>query len=832
MKKAVSLLLGAVMLLSAASCNNVTESSTSSSDTKATTESTSKATEETYEYKYQKYAKMTPEEIVKELTLEQKAAQMVQPILYSLNENQVKNNCYGSIYGDEGVWEKAQWQNAYNSYQKAAVESEAGIPLIIAQDDAHGVGYCINAVYYPHNIGQGAANDEELAYQAGLAVADETKMCNMLWNLYPCVAQSTDPRWGRTYESYGADLDLIARLSSSFTKGLIDGGVVACAKHFFGDGNTVFGTGEKSDYERLIDRGDSQLTDEQIKGLLKVYQAQIDAGVQTIMVSYTSLNGKKMHEQKDYIMKLRDEMGFKGVIISDLKAVRNTSPATYEEQIISGINCGLDILMEGEMGLEAKNAIISGVEKGKLSEDRINESVIRIIKLKKDMGLFDDPFLTNMKTVQTEPGSEEYRKLAEKIVEKSLVLLKNEKKTLPLKEGTKVYITGPAADYARSQCGGWTLGWNASHVDDMKGVTTIKKAFAQYASDYGIEMITDPKEASKADVVLLCVGEKAYAEWYGDTEDLALCGSCGLEDNRKAIDEARKLGKPTVTCIIAGRQVILDQKDMDSWDSIVMCYLPGSEGKGISDVLCGCADFSGKLPSPWYGSVDQILTDKNLWDMGYGLTYGDGFTPRTEPERKEGSSEESEKTTDPMADTKYTKGVYDKGSYSNEYAGILLDLPGGLTYDSAAASSSMMAGSTNENDRARSAATFWDAVFTPDSQNPGPTLYMAIGFVNTKLGMPEVKDPTENDYLDAEKELTLRSMKEFGGKAEYSDREKVSLGGKEYVKETCNLDNGDQLVYTYVRKLDDDLMCVIMVSGYLPASDYEVCFKYGKKTNN
>ena len=218
----------------------------------------------------------------------------------------------------------------------------------------------------------------------------------------------------------------------------------------------------------------------------------------------------------------------------------------------------------------------------------------------------------------------EYRAVAEQLVEKSLVLLKNENDVLPLKEGTKVYITGPLADSARDQCGGWTMGWNMSPNKDIEGVTTILEAFERYAADYGIEVITDPEQAGEADVVILCVGEKSYAEWYGDSGDLALCGQTGFgKHNRKAIDEVKELGKPTVTCIVAGRHVIMDETDYDSWDSVVMCYLPGSEGKGVSDVLCGCSDFTGRLPSPWYGSTDEINTDKCFLERGYGLSYSD-----------------------------------------------------------------------------------------------------------------------------------------------------------------------------------------------------------------
>ena len=632
MKKSIALIISLAMLASVTACSEKFEATN-----------------------YQQYTAMSSEEIVAGMTLEQKTAQMVQPAIYNVSAKTMKKNDYGSILSTTDCIDAAKWRKTVDDLQNAAIRSEAGIPYIYGQDDVHGVNYCRNAVYFPHNIGQGAANDEELAYQVGLITADEAKLCHMLWNFSPCVAQSVDPRWGRTYESYGSDLETITKLSTAYTKGLIDGGLVACTKHFFADGNVVYGTGEQSDVGRLIDRGDAQLSDAEIEKLLKVYQAQIDAGVQTIMISHSSLNGMKMHENKEYIMKLKDEMGFEGFIVSDWDAVGNTSASSYKEQIITSVNAGIDMLMETEHFEEARDIIIDAVESGDISQERVDDAVTRIIKVKKDAGLFDDPLLENIKTEQQETGSPEYRAVAEQLVEKSLVLLKNNKEVLPFKEGTKIYITGPASDNGQAQCGGWTMSWNGAPTKDIPGVTTILEAFEEYANDYGIEVITDNKKAADADAVLLCVGEQAYAEWNGDTEDLALCGSLGLEGNADAIKEAKKLGKPTVTCIVAGRNVILDEKDYDGWDSVVMCYLPGSEGKGISDVLCGCADFTGKLPSDWYGSLDQIGTDKCFLKRGYGESYGENFKPRKGPESLADEARVIDKEAI-MDGTNYTRG--------------------------------------------------------------------------------------------------------------------------------------------------------------------------------
>ena len=832
MKKAIALLLGMAMLVPMAACNTGTavpsDTSASESETSQTTQTSQTSASETESgdgYKYIQYAAMTPEEIVASMTLEQKAYQMVQPAIYMTDADDMRLHDYGSILSTSGPTTASQWQDIIISFQQAAIESESGIPFIYGQDDVHGVNYCVNAVYFPHNIGQGAANDEELAYQVGLITADEAKICNMMWNFSPVVAQSQDPRWGRTYESYGSDLETITKLSTAYTKGLVDGGIVACAKHFFADGNVKYGTGEQGETKMLIDRGDAQLSEAEINELLKVYQAQIDAGVQTIMISHSSLNGVKMHENGEYIMKLKNEMGFKGFIVSDWGSIQNIPAASYEEQVIKSINAGIDMLMETDRYEEAKQIIVAAVGSGKISEDRVNDAVTRIIKVKKDIGLFEDPLLTGLETKQSETGSVEYRKVAEKLVEESLVLLKNDKKTLPIREGCKVYISGPAADNGQAQCGGWTVGWNNAPTIDVEGVTTIKEAFERYAKDYGIEIVDDIKDC---DLVLLCVGEQSYAEWNGDTEDLELCGALGLPGNKDAIDEAGKSGKPTVACIVAGRQVILDKKDYNNWDSVVMCYLPGSEGKGISDVLCGCADFRGKLPSPWYGSVDEIGTDKCFLERGYGLNYGDGFTARTEPDMTADKPAEDTPVQDPMAGTNYTKGLFKDGDYVNDYADIQVSIPSNLHMVSEDELNSdkkqNLAEIADEDDKRVESATTWDAWFV-DSGNG-----FSFNFINLDQAFPDDPDFSEEDFLDYYMKRELTNLSQYNIKVDDKGRSKVKLGDQEYVSQYVILSQeggSEQKVCGYVRKLDDKLMCIIEIYyfGDKDPSEYEKLFK-------
>ena len=576
-----------------------------------------------------KYEGMTAEEIVATLSNEEKAYQMVIPAIYNIKNQDMKKYCYGSVLSQYAPTENdaSEWRKQVDNLQKNALSAESPIPFIYGQDSVHGVNYCLNTVIFPHNINIGCANDEELTYKMGLAVADEIKLTKMIWNYSPCVAVAEDPRWGRTYESYSSDPEIVKSLSSAYTKGQLEGGIVVCAKHYIGDGSVTFGTGENSEgVNRLIDRGNAELTEAEIKEQLAIYKTLVDMNVQSIMVSHSALNGTKMHENKYYLIDvLRNELGFDGVIVSDWNSIQNIeSTKNYKEQIIIAVNSGIDWLMEPDRYEECATYLVEAVEEGSISQERMDEAVTRIIKLKLDAGLFEDPYLNNITTVQQKTGSEEYRKLAEELVEKSQVLIKNENDILPFKNGTKIFVTGPALDDSGIQCGGWTREWNGRSDkywsgEFIQGTTTILEGLEQVADEYNLTIITDENLASDADVTLLCLGETPYAEWNGDTSDLSITGSHGVEGNKQSIEFAKSIGKPTVTLIVAGRNVIIEEYK-DDWDAIVMCGLPGTEGKGVADVLSGDAEFSGKLSMPWYSDVNDIENKKVWLDVGYGLT--------------------------------------------------------------------------------------------------------------------------------------------------------------------------------------------------------------------
>lgn len=568
------------------------------------------------------------DELIAAMTLEEKVGQMVQGARDMMLPMDVKKLGLGSVISGGGSYPGRNtledWQDMIRGFQAAALGTRTGIPIIYGVDAVHGLALVKDAVVFPHNIGLGAANDPELMYRMGAAVAEEMKLIRVPWNFSPCVAVSTDPRWGRTYECYSSNPYIVTELASAYVKGLEDHGVVATAKHYVADGGVVFGTGEGN---FLIDRGDAIMSEEELRGThLLPYKELVDQGIKVIMASFSSWNNVKLHEHK-YLLTdvLKEEYGFQGFIVSDWEAVSGLSGSSYDKNIIKAINAGVDMLMEPFSYREATAALIKAVKKGKIKEDRINDAVRRILTVKRDMGLFDDAYMDNISHEVNEPGSEEYRNIAKQLVEKSLVLLKNEDNILPLKKGQKIFVTGPAANDVGMQCGGWSQSWQGT--TDNWGVkttegTTILEGLVEYGKKYGFEIITDKEQAKDADAVIIAIGELPYAEYEGDTVDLSITGATAHKENIAAINLAKEPGKPVITLIVAGRNVIISDY-INDWDSVVMCYLPGSEGDGIASVLSGEVEFSGKLPMPYYRSVDDIGKEdaKLLFDQGYGLTY-------------------------------------------------------------------------------------------------------------------------------------------------------------------------------------------------------------------
>jgi beta-glucosidase len=565
--------------------------------------------------------------LLSQMSLLEKAGQMLQGERGRVTQKEMTDLRLGSVLSGGGSYpgmnSLVDWTSMFDQLQQGAMNTKHRIPMLYGVDAVHGLGLLRGAVVYPHNIGLGAANDPELMHQMGAAVAEEMKLVKILWNFGPCVAVNLDPRWGRTYECYSSDTAIVSSLAHAYMLGMQEQGVAATAKHYVGDGGTTYGTGELNS---LLDRGDTRVTEEELRrNYLKPYEVLVDSGVKIVMASFSSYQGVKMHENSYLINDvLKAELGFAGFVVSDWEALTALSGTNFEEDVALAINAGVDMLMEPNNYKDAMNAIVNNVNSGKISEERINDAVSRILTVKFDLGLFEDPYQEKLAKEVTELGTAGYRELAKKLVAKSQVLLKNEGTLLPLKQGQKVYVTGPAINDMGLQCGGWGLTWQGN-MDENGGKitegTTILEGIQEYGKKYDIEIITDEDQATDADVVILALGEIPYAEFEGDTTDLSITGSLAHPGNQMSIEQVEGLHKPTITLLVAGRNVIISDY-MNQWDSIVMSYLPGTEGDGVASVLFGEEPFHGKLPMPYYQSVKDIGNTKNelLYEFGYGLT--------------------------------------------------------------------------------------------------------------------------------------------------------------------------------------------------------------------
>ena len=628
-----------------------------------TTETEPPETEETlpsYHCVNPKFEDLSASEICALLTLEEKASQMMQGANYEMPLDEMQENCYGSVLSHYPEWPAApqeEWMEVVNRYQDAALLSGVRIPFIYANDCVHGVLEARGSVIFPHNINVGAANDVSLTFEMGMLTGSDMLHCGMLWSFSPCVASAQDPRWGRTYESYSSDEKLVGSLAVAYSKGLMSQGIIPCPKHFIGDGYVLYGTGED---DRLIDRGDAVLTDEQLAACMQVYKDLIDEGVPSIMLSHSSVGGVKMHENKVLIDKLRGELGFTGVILSDWDSIHNCSGATDKENIILCVNAGIDMFMEAENFEQSRDYIVEAVNEGSIPMERIDEAVTRIIQMKLDCGIFDDPFFEN-RVPSFDYNSEHAHEVARKMAAESMVpLVLPEDGPITLAEGMKVFVLGPAADDSGVLCGGWTYVWQGGTDADAKEQggqrwctegPTILEALEASATEIGFEIVTDPEEMENCDVILLCIGEKPYAEWYGDTEDLSITGALALPGNQEAIDkvaeykgqfsEKKKAQSiPVITLIVAGRNVIISDY-VEDWNEVVMCYLPGSEGgNAVSDILTGAVEFYGRLPMPYYSSVEQIGSEEGECWLPLGFS-------AAEPEEPEDGEIVNENTEEP-----------------------------------------------------------------------------------------------------------------------------------------------------------------------------------------
>jgi beta-glucosidase len=557
----------------------------------------------------------------------------------SVKPGDVAGHFVGSVLSGGGGYPTPNtpeaWLKMVNAFQEEALTTRLGIPLIYGADAVHGHNNVKGATIFPQQIGLGATGDADLVQRIGRATAEEVAATGVRWNFAPVVAVPQDIRWGRTYESYGENTDLVSKLGAVYLRGLQDGSpaILATPKHYIGDGGTAFGSSTASSMgvDYLLDQGDMKADEATVRRLfLPPYKAAIDAGAMTIMVSFSSWNGTKMHAQK-YLLTdvLKGELGFQGFLVSDWAGIDQISPDYYQD-VVTSINAGLDMIMVPSDYDRFISSLTKAVEQGDVPMARIDDAVRRILAVKFKLGLFESPIVDAgaLETV----GSEAHRQLAREAVRKSLVLLKNDNEALPLdKSAATVFVAGKAAEDIGVQCGGWTIEWQGASGDITPGTTilgAIEKAVSpetsvRFDSTGRFADVTDA--AGKpviADVGIAVVGEQPYAEGVGDRENLALSAV-----DAAAIGRLRERSVLLVIVLLSGRPMIITDQ-LAQADAVVAAWLPGTEGAGVTDVLFGDYPFAGKLPYTWPRTMAQLPfdlanpgtgEDAPLFSFGYGL---------------------------------------------------------------------------------------------------------------------------------------------------------------------------------------------------------------------
>ncbi len=575
------------------------------------------------------------DDLLARMTLAEKIGQMTQVEKNSIAPKDITGYAIGSVLSGGGGYPTLNtpeaWAEMINGYQEAALQTRLQIPLIYGVDAVHGHSNVEGAVIFPHNIGLGAANDADLMRQIGAATAAEVAATSITWNFGPTVAVAQDIRWGRSYESYSEQTDIVSKLGAAYIEGLQGESladpqtILATAKHFVGDGGTVWGTSTTDNYK--IDQGVTEVDEATLRAVhLPPYEAAIEAGAESVMISYSSWGGMKMHAQKYLITDvLRGELGFEGFIVSDWAGIDQIS-SNYYEAVVTAINAGIDMNMVPYNYKRYINTLTEAVESGDVSEARIDDAVRRILTVKFKLGLFERP--TSDPALLDVVGSEEHRALAREAVAKSLVLLKNDDGVLPLsKETLLINVAGVGADDIGMQSGGWTIEWQGKMGDITPGTTILEAIQATVSENTTVAYDPYGRFDETGDVCVAVIGEEPYAEGRGDRADLSLS-----VNDKRMLERLPNQCESTVLVLLSGRPMIITDA-LEQSDAFIAAWLPGTEGQGIADVLFGDVPFTGRLSFTWPRTNDQLPFDFEtlptegcaapLFPFGYGLTAED-----------------------------------------------------------------------------------------------------------------------------------------------------------------------------------------------------------------
>jgi len=584
--------------------------------------------------------------LLSKMTLEQKIAQMIQPEIKDITVEDMRKYGFGSYLNGGGSFPNnnknstpKDWINLAQDMYLASVDSSldgSNIPTMWGTDAVHGHNNVIGATLFPHNIGLGAMNNPDLVEEIAAITAREVMVTGIDWVFAPTVAVVRDDRWGRTYEGYSEDPEIVKSYSGAVVKGLQgsfdndflgDDRVISTVKHFLGDGGTVKGD----------DQGDNIDSEEELFRLhAQGYVSGLSVGAQSVMASFNSWHGKKNHGSK-YLLTdvLKTRMGFDGFIVGDWNGHGQVAGCT-NESCVQAANAGLDIFMVPTAAWKPLyNNLIAQVKNGEIAMSRIDDAVTRILRVKFRAGLFTKPSPAERElSGKTELiGAPEHRKVARQAVQESLVLLKNNKQLLPLSPNQHILIAGDAADNIGKQSGGWTISWQGTgnKKSDFPDGTSIYQGFkdALANTDGNIELSVDGSYTNKPDVAIVVFGEEPYAEGHGDIDNIDY--QRGDKKDLALLKRFKEQGIPVVSVFISGRPLWVNA-ELNASDAFVAAWLPGSEGAGIADVLLRSKaneikhDFKGRLSYTWpktstQSSVNRGDKETGLFAYGYGLDY-------------------------------------------------------------------------------------------------------------------------------------------------------------------------------------------------------------------
>lgn len=642
--------------------------------------------------------------ILDKMTLEEKVGQMTQVDKRMLDSDEdIATYFLGSILSGGGAVPKDNtpkgWVKMVNDYQDQALSTRLKIPLIYGIDAVHGHNNVVGATTFPQNIGLGCTNDPDLIKQINYATAVEVAATGLHWTFAPCITIPKDDRWGRQYEGFSESSELVTNLTASAIKGYEEalptlGGkkIAACAKHFIGDGGTTWdsGTLQEGMHKYRLDRGDTKITEKELREVhLPPYLEAIKAGVKTIMISFNSWNGIKCHGNKFLVNDLlKEELGFEGLVVSDWAGI-DEIPGDYKSDIITSINAGIDLVMvPGSLyGQNHYKTFIKllkeSVIEGQITMSRIDDAVTRILRVKYELDLFNDPY--GNPEYSKYVGDPKHREIARTAVKKSLVLLKNNSNLLPLNKDQKVYLVGSGANNLGMQNGGWTVEWQGRFTPDFKILdenndnsiqqsemvkfykevynlkyddgstigffskldtdkngkisktefqfyeasspfqpdgTSIYSAIKNLVTDESL--LTYNPRANKLDgdgVIIAVIGEYPYAEGYGDDGELSISPF-----DQAVLNKCYASNKKLIVIMLSGRPLII-KEHINNWDSFLAAWLPGMAGEGIIDVLYGDYNPTGKLSFSWPKNITQLPIDVKdsdydpLFRFGFGLGY-------------------------------------------------------------------------------------------------------------------------------------------------------------------------------------------------------------------